>query len=356
MMNEAGQKKEIFYPNALPTGVGSMPHHETSQACRFVAGTLSLAPFWPQLPQRSFRENMYVQYSEGFPGFQIDETEGKMWVETSLMMEGLEAFYEKVMSSDLNAFRISLEYAEGLYKMPEILNAVHPEGLQIYKGQVTGPVSMGLTVTDENKRAIIYNEAAEDVVVKMVALKGKWVESYMREAVVAEKYLMFFDEPYMVSFGSAYLNMSREQVIGYLNECFDAVSCMVGVHCCGNTDWSVILDTTVDVVNFDAYEFGVGLTLYSEHLERFLDRGGILAWGIVPTSEAVRHENVTSLVQRLDDLLGRLEAKGFDKKEVLKQSMVTPSCGTGSLTVALAEEIFEKTVDVSKRVQDLYLS
>ena len=355
MITEDDKAGNFFYPNALPTGVGSMPHLEAERACQFVAETLTVAPFWPQLPQRSFKENMYAQYSEGFPGFQIDESAEKVWVDTSLMMEELEHFYEKVMAYEDSSFRISPEYAEGLYRMPSVLKITHPERLLIYKGQVTGPVSMGLTVTDENERAIIYNEAAEDVVVKMVALKGKWLESYMRRSVSAEKYLIFFDEPYMVSFGSAYLNMTHQQVVGYFNECFEAVSCLTGVHCCGNTDWSVILDTSVDVVNFDAYEFGVGLTLYIDHLRKFLERGGILAWGIVPTSEAVRQEDITSLIRRLDALLDRLEAKGFDKKEVLKQSMITPSCGTGSLPVDLAEEIFTKTVGVSKRVQDLYL-
>ena len=341
-----------FFSNALATGVGSMPHTEAERACRFVADTLTVAPFWPQLPQRSFRENMYAQYSEGFPGFQIDEAEKRMWVDTEKMMDTLEPFYERVMGDDIDAFAISREYAEGLYVMPDILKGAEP--LPIYKGQVTGPVSMGLTVTDENRRAIIYNEAAEDVVVKTVALKAKWLEAYMRKTVPAARYLMFYDEPYMVSFGSAYLNMTHEQVVGYLNECFEGVTCLTGVHCCGNTDWSVILDTTVDVVNFDAYEFGVGLTLYDTHLRKFLDRGGILAWGIVPTSEAVKKEDYKSLTVRLEDLLKRLEEKGFDKKEVLRQSMITPSCGTGSLTVDLAEEIFTKTVEVSKHLQDLY--
>jgi len=355
MMREDNGNETRYFPDALATGVGSMPHVKAEDACRFVADTLTTAPFWPQLPKRSFRENMYVQYSEGFPGFQIDEAEQKMWVDTARMMEGLEAFYEKVLANDLEAFAISREYAEGLYAMPGMLRPRHPDGPVLYKGQVTGPVSMGLTVTDENRRAIIYNEAAEDVVVKTVAMKARWLESYMRGSVPAEKYLMFYDEPYMVSFGSAYLNMTHEQVVGYLNDCFEGVSCLTGVHCCGNTDWSVILDTTVDVVNFDAYEFGVGLTLYDKHLKRFLARGGILAWGIVPTSEAVRDENYRTLAGRLEGLLERLEAKGFDRVEVLRRSMITPSCGTGSLPVELAEEIFTKTVEVSDFIRERFL-
>ncbi len=342
-------------PNALPTGIGSMPHKDTETACRFISETLTVAPFWPQLPQRAFRENMYVQYSEGFPGFQTDEGEKRMWVDSAILMQDLEAFYEKIISNDLDSFAISRGYAEGLYEMPDILRARHPEPLMIYKGQVTGPVSMGLTVTDENRRAIIYNEAAEDVVVKMVAWKAKWLERRMKNDVPAETYLIFFDEPYMVSFGSAYLNMTHEQVVGYLNECFEAVTCLTGVHCCGNTDWSVILDTSVDVVNFDAFEFGVGLTLYDQQVRKFLDRGGILAWGIVPTSEAVLEEDFKSLTKRLEGLLDRLEEKGIPREKVLKQSMITPSCGTGSLPVPLAEEIFTKTVEVSKHVQDKYL-
>ncbi len=353
MTNENKGKRGGFFPDALPTGVGSMPHKKADAACRFVAKTLASAPFWPQLPQRAYKENMYAQYSEEFPGFQIDEAEKKMWVDTGRLVAELESFYEKVLNDDLDAFAITKEYAEGLYVMPGILKD-RSSPLPIYKGQVTGPVSMGLTVTDENRRAIIYNEVAEDVVIKTVAMKAKWLEARMRETVPADRYLMFYDEPYMVSFGSAYLNMTHDQVVAYLNECFEGVSCMTGVHCCGNTDWSVILDTSVDVVNFDAYEFGVGLTLYDRHLRKFLDRGGILAWGIVPTSEAVRGEDYKSLTARLEELLKRLEVKGFDRKEVLRQSMITPSCGTGSLTIALAEEIFTKTVETANHVRDLY--
>jgi len=345
-----------FSPNALPTGVGSMPHEKSDDACRFVAEMLKEAPFWPQLPKRSFKENMYAQYSEGFPGFIIDEAAERMWVDTARMADVLEVFYENVLSADLDYFSIAPGYAEGLYKMPEILREVHPGNLTIYKGQVTGPVSMGLTVTDESRKAIIYNEMAEDVVVKMVKLKAAWQEARMRETVQADRYLMFFDEPYMVSFGSAYLNMDREQVIGYLDECFEGVTCMTGVHCCGNTDWSVILDSTVDVVNFDAYEFGVGITLYADHLRRFFDRGGILAWGIVPTNEAVIEEDYHSLTKRLEALFERLQAKGFERTEILKHAMITPSCGTGSLPIALAEEIFTKTVEVSHHIRDLYFS
>ena len=57
----------------LPTIIGSMPHTDPSAACRQVAHYLKDIPAWPQLPNRSFLENMYVQYSQGFPGVVIKE-------------------------------------------------------------------------------------------------------------------------------------------------------------------------------------------------------------------------------------------------------------------------------------------
>ena len=82
--------------------------------------------------------------------------------------------------------------------------------------------------------------------------------------------------------------VSRENIINYLNEVIDAIKlegALSGIHCCGNTDWSLLTDTKVDIINFDAYEYSEKLALYSDSIESFIKRGGKIAWGIVPSSE-----------------------------------------------------------------------
>ena len=102
---------------------------------------------------------------------------------------------------------------------------------------------------------------------------------------VAEGALVVLDEPYLCAFGSAFVNVPRNDVIAAIDAGVAAIhkeGALAGLHCCGNTDWSLVFSTDLDVVNFDAYEYFQGLSLYPAELSSFLQKGGVLSWGIVP--------------------------------------------------------------------------
>jgi len=344
-----------FLPKCMATGIGSVPHTDVSRACEIVAKNIREAPFWPQLPHFSFRENMYVQYSEGCPGVVIKEDTEKIYIDTSQnFLKELEKFYQKFLENDLKAFSISEEYAQGLRKFLKLIKGSGLETIKLIKGQVTGPISFGLTVTDEKKKSIIYHEMAADAIIKLLALKAKWLEKIFHEMLPGVPTMIFFDEPYMVSFGSAFFNFSRSQVIKYLNECIDGVAGITGIHCCGNTDWSVIIDTNVDVINFDAYSYAENLALYPREIKTFLNHGGILAWGIVPTSDAVEEETKESLVEKLEAAIELLADQGISKTTLLESAFITTSCGMGSLSVEQGEKALKLTGEVSELMKEKY--
>ena len=163
--------------------------------------------------------------------------------------------------------------------------------------------------------------------------------------------MIFFDEPSLSSFGSAFSGLNREEVILSLNECFDAVNGLTGVHCCGNTDWSLLLSTDLDILSFDAYGYLETLALYPKELRKFLERGGLLAWGIVPTSEEIEKVDPRSLVERFRAGVDSLSKKGIDPT-LLQRAIITPSCGTASLPIPLAERVCRVTAEVSKRLRE----
>jgi methionine synthase II (cobalamin-independent) len=163
--------------------------------------------------------------------------------------------------------------------------------------------------------------------------------------------ILFFDEPALSSLGSAFSGLNREDVILALNQCFEAVKGLKGIHCCGNTDWTVLLSTELDILSFDACGYLENLSLYPKELRTFLERGGILAWGIVPTNEDALKEDVRSLVKRFKEGLKTLSKEGIDRT-LLKRAIITPSCGTASLPIPLAERVCELTAELSKRLRE----
>jgi methionine synthase II (cobalamin-independent) len=324
------------------TIIGTVPLSDPVEACNLVNRYLKDIPAWPQLPRRSFLENMYVQFSEGFPGVVIEGLEEgaapasqRIFVDRSRdASKALEALYVAYLENKPNEFAIGREYAAGLYQFLSLDMA----SLLAVKGHVTGPVSWGLTVTDQDRKSIIYDDTLADAAAKMLRMKAAWQENELRR--LSKNTIMFIDEPYMSSYGSAFFSVSKEKVVGLIREVASGISGLKGIHCCGNTDWSILLATGVDIINFDAYNYAASLPLYVAEVGHFLANSGAIAWGIVPTfEEPLASETVASLKDRLEDAMAPFARNtGISFRQLVRQSLLTPSCGLATLRGAEAAE------------------
>ena len=334
----------------LPTIIGSMPHTDPVEACSQVIHYLKDIPAWPQLPQRSFLENMYSQFSQGFPGVTLKED--KIYVDRSQDLDKpLEKLYTAYLENDVDKYPIGSEYAAGLHTFLDLKN-LSPLAV---KGQVTGPVTWGLTVADDSHKAIIYDDILGDAVAKLLRLKAGWQEKELRR--ISPNTLIFVDEPYMAAFGSVGVLLSKERIISLLEEVFAGISGLKGVHCCGNTDWSILLDTSADIISFDAYNYAQSLTLYPAEVKKFLDREGTIAWGIIPNDEeSLAGESVASLKDRLEEAMAPFTRNGIPFKQLVAQGLLTPSCGLGVLaTVEASARALELLAELSIKIRKSYL-
>ncbi|TET49654.1 MAG: methionine synthase [Anaerolineales bacterium] len=336
-------------PNCRATGVGSTPHTDANAAVEFILQTFGDIPFWPQLPRRAFVESMYAQYSERLPGVRFEDEKitiqlGDGWLEEA------EEFYAAFLEEDPGRFALSAEYAAGLHGLIE---AGPLDGAWAVKGHVTGPISFGLQVTDQDRRPSLYDDMMRDVIVKNALRHAQWQEKELR--ALCPRTIVFLDEPFLSMVGSAYASLPREQVVASLEEVLSGVEGWTGAHCCANTDWSLLLETSVDILSFDAYEYAETVALYPDELRVFLDRGGVLAWGVVPSSgdatETITLEEARNVFEKA---LVLFERKGFDRDQLLAQSLITPACGTGTLSVPVAERILSLTRRLSDSVREEY--
>ncbi|NIN66413.1 MAG: methionine synthase [Anaerolineae bacterium] len=338
-----------FKPQLLPMTVGSLPHTEAQVACDLIMTHFAELPGWPQLPKRSYLENMYVQFSAGFPG--IVREENRIYVDrTKDLSADLERLYRAYLENDVDAYEVSADYAAGL----ALFLQVACDSCRAVKGQVTGPVSWGLTVVDQDRRPVLYDEVLADAVAKHLRLKAAWQEARLRR--LHPTTIMLVDEPYMSSFGSAYVPVTRDQVLALLEEVLGGLRGLKGIHCCGNTDWSLVLSTSVDILSFDTYEYSESLSLYAGEVRDFLQRGGIIAWGIVPRDvEKLADETMESLVDRLHQAMKLLVRKGIALDDLLGASLVSPCCGLGTLSLEDSERALALTAGVSREMRRRYV-
>jgi hypothetical protein len=309
-------------------------------------------PFWPQLPRRSPLEGMTLQYLEGFPGLR-DRGDGRdPAVDTQGATEEVAAFYTRLMSGDSSGFCLSAERAPGFYALEKVLVQGAPAELRYLKGHVTGPVTLASSLKDLEGREVLHDDTFREVVALHVAQKCLWQARRLGRFGVPV--VLFLDEPVMEVFGSAYSSLSREQVLALWAptiESMNAEGVLMGIHCCGNTDWSVLFESGASIVNFDAYHYLEKMLLYPEAVSRFLSAGGTLAWGAVPTTEEAGVQTEETLLRGLDAGISRFASAGLDEALLRRQCLITPSCGMGSLAPALAERILDLVAGVAGRFE-----
>jgi len=341
--------------------LGSLPHTDVVKGTALSLAATPEIPAWAQLPRRHPKEAMIVQFTEGMAG--LREEGGRTFFDTKALgfEEELLGFYERYLGFQegedeaLAAFALSSEYAAGF---PEFLRQLHkhPTPLVAVKGQVTGPFTLGTNLTDQDRRPSYYDDRLRDMMVKSVALKATWQIRELKP--FCHRVIILIDEPGLVAFGSStFTAISRQDVLGDLNQVASAIhaeGALAGVHCEANTDWSLLMEAELEILHFDAYDHFRVMTLYPEELAAFLERGGILGWGIVPTLdlEAAATETVESLEVKFEEQVGELERRGHEREALLSQTLLTPSCGMGTMSEELAERALGLLKELSERLRE----
>ncbi|HJW88516.1 MAG TPA: methionine synthase [Dehalococcoidia bacterium] len=332
-------------PGFLATAIGSMPYTSPEPACQAVLKFLPHLPAWPQLPKRSYYEGMYVQFGEGLPGV-VEEGE-RIYIDTDRDVDQpLRQLQEDYEAMAVDSYAISRERAAGFHAFL----ASRLGTPRAVKGHLTGPISCGLSITDQERKPIIYHDIFSDALAKHLRLKAAWQEKKL--ASLGYPTIIFVDEPYMSVFGSAHFALSREQTTSLLETVLGGIRGVKGVHCCGNTDWSVLLSTSTQIISFDAYNYAHTLPLYPDEVKAFLGRGGAIAWGIVPNDEeSLAGETLSSLRDRLEEAMGPFTRKGIPLRQLLSQGLVTPSCGLAPLSPEASLKALELLSQLSEEMR-----
>ena len=348
------------------TAIGSLPHDNKDIATAMILDNFEEIPFWPQLAKVSNLEDMIIQYTQNIPGMEIN-IEEQYFVfnpESDEFFEKLEEFYldyDEILTEKnfekLEKYGISAPYTSSIELFCEKLKT---KKTPYTKGHITGPFTWGTSICDKDNKCIFYDDTYRDILVKALTLKALWQVVKFKNAHPDTTPIIFIDEPTMSQFGtSAFITVQENEVIESLKQITEAIQSeggLVGVHCCGKADWDMVLKSGINILNFDAYSFSKNLTVYSKQIKEFLENGGYIAWGIVPTLDvdALIGATKESLLKKLEDGFASLAAKGIDKNLILKQSMITPSCGAGCLTPELAEKAMNLTVEISRELKLKY--
>ena len=324
-----------------------MPHKDADRALELA---LSMdIPFWPQLPRVSYYEDMYVQAAEHFPGILLD-------LENQTLRFSMDNFineFEDTMArfDEPEYFDISRDYSVVYHKFLEMDLSDRPA----IRGQLEGPISFGLNVLDQDKRPILFEDTIRpfmfEFMSKRINVQLKRLQQMNPNA------FMFVDEPGLQFLFSALSGYDSTKAKSDMEQFFSVIQRPRGIHLCGNPDWDFLLHLDLDILSLDIYQNGEVFSSYWKSIKNFLDRGGVIVWGVVPTNfEPFEAENIRSLETRLTGVWDFLSAKGIDREFLLSRSLISPAtcCLVNPDGETTVEKAFAVVNELSHRLRDRY--
>lgn len=360
------------------TGIGSLPHHDVEEALdhSFQMGI----PYLPQLPNRNPSEFMIAQALEGVPGIviqsngnvslEIDEwnikcSDFEIELDAALSIQLINQSVDQSINhanhaSELTRFepsdsssscwqpflrrltsRNALDQANN-HSNSQSVNELDSQSnnhtvissdersddrIAIAKIQLVGPFTVHCALVTQNGETMDRYPAISAQITKQILARSLAMTHRLQSLSVQP--MIFLDEPCL-----SMLSISDSAHLVLLEHLKQTVQTLkshhviVGVHCCGNTEWNAVFDLRPCYVSFDtSISLESVLACQNGHaLADYIRSGGRLALGIIPTSgtafnphrivENVRHR-IHHTFQNEPELLQRI----FD------ESLLTPACG-----------------------------
>jgi hypothetical protein len=304
---------------------------------------------------------------DGFPFIRVDEAERRAVVEERDLGEALASFYESFYSGDFSFLAPNPRSAQGFSAFLARAKADPAFGPKILKAQVVGPLTLAQSLKFSGSQSAGSAGSAMSAMSAMSAVdapdvlealslglgaKAAWLASQIR--AVGREALIFIDEPGLTGYGSAFSTLSAETVLKALGQAVETAKSQgpaaIGCHVCGNTDWGLLSQAGLDVLNFDAFNHLEPFCLYPRELSAFLAKGGYVAFGLVPTEDFKPEMTAKDLLDRLWAGLKPLWRR-VDRDLLTQRSLLSTSCGLGSLPPESARAIFRLLAQTAQAAQ-----
>ncbi len=339
-----------FQPACLPLALGALPHRSAAQAldiARRYAGAL-LA--WPQLPQRSFREQCLVQSMIGFPGLVVDAAALRVYVDRNEAERRIDSLWLAYLEHTITYAALSADDAAGLAEMARIGGW---RDLRAVKGQILGPISAALQLTDEREQPLIYDDMLFDAIAQLLRLRVAWQE--LRLSEIAPVTIICIDEPLLEAVDSPFFPHDWDRIAGQIDDVLAGINGCRALYTRGDVDLNRLMHTSVELLIAESAAYRRLCESGCEDLIAFLERGGMVGIGIVPSDpEQLKMASVDSLFDAFASLLDDLTSQGVAHDYMLQQTVLSPAQSLGYLDNASAERALQLLAGVSQRIREEY--
>lgn len=321
-------------------GVGSLPHRDLGQALQFVWNSTDI-PTIPSLPRRSPMEGMIAQALVGIEGVSVGQ-----YASISVDVSAIDV--DHFITTDLTS--------EAYGALAAFLNTFdkYNYGTTKVKWQFVGPVTLGVALV----RIGIDPSIAFPLALQAVSSHVRELENEVARVCGDITQIIVLDEPSMSEALEPGFHIGVEEVIDLISGALSVVDegNISGLHCCGRVDWSALLATGANVISVPVpsssdEEQMADMLVSASRISDHLSHGGRIAWGAIRTDGPIAVSDERSWKALMDAMCALVRA-GVDPLDLRRMSYVTPACGLGTHTEAVADRVFSNVRSVAVKVAE----
>jgi hypothetical protein len=345
----------------LPVAQSGLPHQQAAAALSLLQQT---TPTWlacPGLPQRSTYEQPTIQSLVGFPGLHVTANEQRVHIERNHAEQHLNQLGLAYLQGDLSVGQLNTDHAAGLYEL--LRNSHYTHATQSVVSYIVGPISLGLYLTDEYQRPLLHDPVLREALAQHLALRLGWLTRRLSELAASRVALVY--EPLLAAVNSPFAPITWDEALELLEMVFAGTraSCGILLSDFGGwqhdtnpaAGWLPLLETSADLIGLDVYQHRAVLNSMLAGLPAFLERGGTLIWGLVPSDATdMQTETPATLVQHFQQIMRTLAAANIPTEQVVQASLISTTSGLDHLPVPLAEHALHQCAAVSALLREHY--
>ena len=342
-----------LYTRCLP--LGALPYETVEAATKMEAKLFEKMPFLARLPKIDADDDIINRTFENFPGVKIDKHEVILKITSNhykQRISKLEKAFNHPSLSDLELFGITAPFME---KYLQMIKKFEPPYAVI---NLLGPFTISQMLQNAAEGQMLIDKSYRKLFIQGICVKALWMIEKVKEMSPKTDTIIVFEEPLLGQLGDIKRNneeVTNELVIAMFSRVFEKLheaGAVVGVQSLDKCDWKIPIAAGADLISFDAYNNPNNLTILPEQIVEFVERGGKINWGIVPTmNEAmIKSLNIDYLTKRLLSTMEGLILAGVPEKYVYNSAMVSLQGDVDNLPILFAEKAIILATQLAKRI------
>lgn len=331
--------------------LGGLPHQNPTQAVELSRRYAGALLTWPQLPRRGFRERLFVQSAARFPGLVADASRAQVYVDGNAARHELDRLALAYLDADIEYAALTSDDAAGLFEL--LRQNTAPKGTLALKGQLLGPISLAIQLTDSRQRPLIYDETLFEALTQYLCLYAAWQDARLAE--LSDVTIICLNEPFLEMVDLPFLPIDWECARDHLDEVLREITGCKALFAGGAVDWSRLVETSAELIVVDVFAHADAFVAAVPTIAGFIDRGGLIGLGCVPADEGALYGlTAATLLDRLSVLMTTLELVHLPADRLLPHVVITPNDVLSRLSVEAAERALQLVHEVSLLLRQQY--